>query len=66
MYAIRSYYELMIDGHALTVGQAQVKPLQAFSVLLARYVLANPEDDESTFLYSIVQQLQQHNSYNFV
>jgi CRISPR-associated protein Cas6 len=49
---------LDIAGHPLQIGQMTEKPLTKSSVLFARHVIADPEQDEETFLEQIIQQLQ--------
>lgn len=48
-----------IDGHALTVGKPGVKPLSTLPVQFARYVIANDEDDENSFLEEMANELHQ-------
>jgi CRISPR-associated protein Cas6 len=49
---------LDIAGYSLMVGQAIEKPLKPLSVVWARYVVAEPEQDEEIFLEQVVRQLQ--------
>ncbi|NIR27811.1 MAG: type I-MYXAN CRISPR-associated protein Cas6/Cmx6 [Gammaproteobacteria bacterium] len=49
---------LDIDGHGLTVGEASVRPLAALPTLFARYVVADPGQDESRFLEATVEELK--------
>lgn len=49
---------LELGGYPLTVGKASEKPLRPMPVLFARHVLAESEQNEDTFLDSVVEQLQ--------
>lgn len=50
---------LDIDGYSLKVGSAKEKNLSHMPVLLARHILANPEQDEESFLTEIVAEIQE-------
>jgi CRISPR-associated protein Cas6 len=50
---------LDIAGYSLTVGNAKQKSLVTMSVLFARHVLANLNQDEDIFLDNAVKQIQQ-------
>lgn len=49
---------LEIEGHALEVGKAQVKPISASPTLYARYVLSPYGEDEERFLQESVESLR--------
>ena len=49
---------LDIAGYSLTVGKAVEKPLNPLSVVWARHVIAEPEQNEELFLEQAVTQLQ--------
>jgi CRISPR-associated protein Cas6 len=49
---------LDIQGHALNVGEAEVFLLSNLSTLFSRYVIADPEADEDTFLQVCARELQ--------
>lgn len=49
---------LEIDGHPLKVGDAQVRLLSKITTLFSRYVLADAQQDEETFLRISSAQLQ--------
>ena len=52
---------LDIEGYSLKVGSAKQKKLSQMPVLLARHILANPEQDEESFLNEIVADIiKQH------
>ncbi len=51
---------LDIEGYSLKVGSAKQKKLSKMPVLLARHILANPEQDEDSFLNEIVAQIQKN------
>jgi CRISPR-associated protein Cas6 len=50
---------LDIASYSVKVGKAKEKPFRQMPVLFARHIVANPEQDEDTFLDSAVAQLQQ-------
>ncbi len=50
--------ELDIEGHALEVGQAQLKAIAASPTLYARYVLTPYGEDEERFLQTSVESLR--------
>ena len=47
-----------IDGHALTIGEASMKPFTALPTLFARYVMTQEADDEMAFMHWAVAQLK--------
>ena len=49
---------LDIAGYALKVNKAVEKPLSPMPVLLARHVVADPNQDEEIFLEQVVMQLE--------
>lgn len=49
---------LDIAGHPLHIGRATEKPITKNTVLFARHLVANPEQEEETFLEHTIQQLQ--------
>ena len=49
---------LEIDGHRLDVERASVRPLNAITTLLSRYVVIDAGNDEAGFLRSAVDRLQ--------
>ncbi len=50
---------LDIAGYPLTVGKSTVKLLNPMPVLLSRYVIADPHQEEEAFLEQSVKQIQQ-------
>ncbi|MDH3694310.1 MAG: type I-MYXAN CRISPR-associated protein Cas6/Cmx6 [Gammaproteobacteria bacterium] len=50
--------ELGIDGHALAVGAATVKPLNNFDTIFARYVVTNEQLDEDQFSARVAAELE--------
>ena len=50
---------LDIAGYSLQIGKAKEKPLTKMPVLFARHILADPNQDEDTFLDQVVAQIQQ-------
>lgn len=53
-----THQNLDIAGYSLTVGKAVIKPLNPLSVVWARHVVAEPEQDEELFLEQAVTQIQ--------
>lgn len=50
---------LDIDGYALTVGDATIKPLSAMPTQFARYVVAEVDQDENDFMSSMAAMLRE-------
>ncbi len=50
---------LEVAGYSIKVGNAKQKPFSKMPVLMAKYVIANPEQDEETFLKTAVAEIQQ-------
>ena len=46
-----------VQGHALLIGKATVKPLSSLGTLLARYCVSDADDDEDRFLQRMVEEL---------
>lgn len=49
---------LNIDGHALALGEASVRPLAASGTIYARYVVGRREDSEAAFLERVAGELR--------
>ncbi len=49
---------LDIEGYSLKLGSAKEKNLIHMPVLLARHILANPDQDEESFITEIVAQIE--------
>jgi len=53
-----THQTLDIDGNQMKVGEATIKPLSSLPTLFARYVVAEPNQDEHAFLRDMVAALQ--------
>jgi CRISPR-associated protein Cas6 len=49
---------LEVAGYSIKVGNAKQKSFSKMPVLMAKYVIANPEQDEETFLKTAVAEIQ--------
>ncbi len=50
---------LEVAGYSIKVGNAKQKSFSKMPVLMAKYVIANPNQDEETFLKTAVAEIQQ-------
>jgi len=50
---------LEVAGYSIKVGNAKLKPFSKMPVLMAKYVIAHPDQDEETFLETAVAEIQQ-------
>jgi CRISPR-associated protein Cas6 len=50
---------LEVAGYSIKVGNAKQKSFSKMPVLMAKYVIANPEQDEEIFLKTAVAEIQQ-------
>ena len=49
---------LDVGGHSLEVGQPTMRPLSSLTTLFSRYIVADDNDDENSFMQSALQQLE--------
>lgn len=47
-----------VGGHPLEVGQSTVRPLSSLTTIFSRYIVADDNDDENTFMQAALEQLK--------